>query len=116
MTGGLRVSSDFVKAIALGADAVAVGTAALMTIGCRQYRMCYTGLCPTGVTSQDPRLRSRINVDSSAERLARYFEVTRAELEVFTRMCGYSDMSGFSIEDLSTQDRAISDATGIRLG
>jgi len=116
VTGGLRVSSDFVKAIALGADAVAVGTAALMAIGCRQYRMCHTGLCPTGITSQDPRLRSRINVQDAAEQLGRYFEVTRAELEVFTRMCGHSRIGQFTVGDLSTRDRTIAETTGIQLG
>ncbi|MEE8441560.1 MAG: glutamate synthase-related protein, partial [Spirochaetia bacterium] len=116
VTGGLRVSSDFVKAIALGADAVAVGTAALMAIGCRQYRMCHTGLCPTGITSQDPVLRSRINVERAAGQLGRYFQVTRTELEVFTRMCGHSRIEEFTIGDLSTRDSTIAEVTGIQLG
>jgi glutamate synthase domain-containing protein 2/uncharacterized Fe-S cluster protein YjdI len=114
VTGGLRVSSDFVKAIALGADAVAVGTAALMAIGCRQYRMCHTGLCPTGVTSQDPRLRARINVEDASQRLAAFLEVTRTELQVFTRMCGHTNIHDFTTEDLATSSREIAEVTGIQ--
>ncbi len=72
ITGGLRISTDFVKVIAMGADAVAIGTAALMAIGCEQYRMCNTGRCPTGITTHDPLLRSRINVMESANRLNHY--------------------------------------------
>lgn len=60
ITGGLRVSSDFAKAIAMGADAVAVASAALMALGCQQYRICGTGMCPVGVATQDPELRARL--------------------------------------------------------
>ena len=58
ITGGLRVSSDFAKAIAMGADAVAVASAAMVAAGCRQYRICNTGRCPAGIASQDPELRN----------------------------------------------------------
>ncbi len=105
-----------IKGISLVADAVAIGTTALMAIGCRQYRMCHTGLCPTGITSQDPLLRSRINVEESAQRLGRFFETTRRELETFTRMCGYPRIGGFTTADLTTQDRAIAEVCDIRLG
>ena len=60
VTGGLRVSSDFAKALAMGADAVAVATAAMMAVGCQQYRICNTGKCPVGIATQDPALRARL--------------------------------------------------------
>ncbi|MCP4580816.1 MAG: glutamate synthase, partial [candidate division Zixibacteria bacterium] len=63
ITGGLRMSSDFAKAIALGADAVAIATAALIACGCQQYRVCNTGKCPVGITTQDPELRNRFNIE-----------------------------------------------------
>lgn len=116
ITGGLRVSSDIVKALALGADAVAIGTAALMAIGCRQYRMCNTGLCPTGVTSQDPLLRSRIDVPGAAERLGNYFDVLRKELEAFTRMTGHRDVHEISQEEISSRSYDIARAAGISFG
>jgi glutamate synthase domain-containing protein 2 len=116
ITGGLRVSSDVAKALALGADAVAIGTAALMAIGCRQYRMCHTGRCPTGITSQDPLLRARIDIDGASQRLASFLAVTKRELEIFTRMTGNTSSSGLSPEILSTQDQTIARLTGISLG
>jgi glutamate synthase domain-containing protein 2/uncharacterized Fe-S cluster protein YjdI len=116
ITGGLRVSSDFAKALSLGADAVAIGTAALMAIGCRQYRMCHTGRCPTGITSQDPLLRARIDIDSAAQRLASFLAVTKRELEIFTRMTGNTSISGLSPEILSTQDQTIARLAGISFG
>lgn len=114
ITGGLRVSSDIAKALALGADAVALGTAALMAVGCRQYRICNTGRCPTGVTSQDPLLRSRIDVDAAGQRLANFFEVTRGELESFTRMTGHRSARELSRDDVSATDVGIARAAGIR--
>ena len=116
VTGGLRISSDFIKALALGADAVAIGTTALMAIGCQQYRICHTGRCPTGITSQDPLLRARINIEDSAARLGRFFDATRNELEIFTRMSGNRRIKNLSINDLSTHNPAIAAVTGINLG
>lgn len=113
ITGGLRVSSDFAKALALGADAVALGTAALMAIGCQQYRICNTGRCPTGITSQDPLLRARINVETASERLANYLEVVRSELETFTRMTGHSHIAQLSPADVSSSRYDIARAAGI---
>ena len=57
ITGGLRVSSDFAKAIAMGADAVAIATSALIAAACQQYRICGSGNCPVGIATQDPQLR-----------------------------------------------------------
>lgn len=116
ITGGLRVSSDFAKAIALGADAVAIGTAALMAIGCQQYRMCHTGRCPTGVATHDLHLRKRLDIDQSAKRLFNFFTVTAKELELFTRMCGYQNIHDLNKEILATMELSISQATGISLG
>lgn len=114
ITGGLRVSSDIAKAIAMGADAVALGTAALMAIGCQQYRLCNTGLCPTGVATHDPLLSSRIDIDFSAEHLFNFLEVTKKELETYTRMCGYHQIHDLSLSDLTTHDYNLSLMTGIK--
>jgi glutamate synthase domain-containing protein 2 len=75
ITGGLRVSADFAKALALGADAIAIATAALIASGCQQYRVCNTGKCPMGIATQDPELRKRLNVEISATGLANYLKV-----------------------------------------
>ena len=113
ITGGLRISADFAKALALGADAVAIGTAALMAIGCQQYRICHTGKCPMGVTSQDPELRARLNVEESAKGLENFLRVTTEELKDFARLTGNDDVHKLSIRDLCTPSSEISDHTDI---
>ena len=114
ITGGLRVSSDFAKALAMGADAVAIATAALMAVGCQQYRICDTGRCPIGITTQDPELRARLNVDMSARRLEQYLRVSTEELKVFARMTGNEDVHQLDVTDLCTVNSEISGHTDIR--
>lgn len=67
--GGIRSSADVVKAIALGADAVGIGTAALIALGCRLCQKCYTGNCSWGIATQRPELTGRLDVDWGAQRL-----------------------------------------------
>jgi glutamate synthase domain-containing protein 2 len=67
--GGVRCSADVVKAIALGADAVYIGTAALIAMGCGMCQKCYTGKCPWGITTNDPYLAKRLNPEIATERL-----------------------------------------------
>ena len=113
ITGGLRISPDFAKALALGADAVAIGTAALMAIGCQQYRVCHTGRCPMGITSQDPELRSRFDIERSAKWLERFLSVSLEELKTFARLTGNDDVHGLTIADLCTTNSEISGHTTI---
>lgn len=113
ITGGLRISPDFAKALAMGADAVAIGTSALMAIGCQQYRVCNTGRCPMGVTTHDPELRKRMDVEKSAKRLKNFLIATRSELEDFARLTGNDDVHKLNIDDIFTTNSEISDYTGI---
>jgi glutamate synthase domain-containing protein 2 len=69
VAGGFRNSSDVFKAIALGADAVYIGTAALVAMGCTVCQRCYTGKCPWGITTSDPWIGKRINPDIASKRL-----------------------------------------------
>ena len=114
ITGGLRLSSDFAKAIAMGADAVATATAGLMALGCQQYRICGTGQCPMGIATQDPQLRQRLDVDKAARRVANYLNVTLQELRDFARLTGHSRLRDLSVDDLCTVNREISDFTDIK--
>jgi len=113
ITGGLRISPDFAKALAIGADAVAIGTAALMACGCQQYRICNTGKCPVGVTSQAPELRSRLNVEESASRLENFLRVSTEEIRAFARLTGNDDVHKLAITDLCTTNSEISQHSDI---
>lgn len=114
ITGGLRVSADFAKAIAMGADAVAVASAALIAAACQQYRICGTGNCPVGVATQNEGLRQRIKIDTAAKRVANYFKVTLGELRTFSRVTGHKDIHDLGINDLVTINREISEFTDIK--
>ena len=113
ITGGFRVSSDCAKALAMGADCVALATAAMMAIGCQQYRICDTGKCPVGIATQDPALRARFDVETSATRAANFFRVMTDELRDFARLTGNDDVHGLSPADLCTTNSEISGHTGI---
>ena len=113
ITGGLRISSDFAKALALGADAVAISTSALIAIGCQQYRVCNTGRCPMGIATQDPDLCRRLDVDQAAKKLENFLRVSTEELKDFARLTGNDDVHKLSIQDLCTTNSEISNHTAI---
>ncbi|MGD9205219.1 MAG: FMN-binding glutamate synthase family protein, partial [Desulfobacterales bacterium] len=92
ITGGLRISSDFAKALALGANAVAISTAALIAIGCQQYRVCNTGKCPIGIATQVPELRRRLDIEQAAEQLENFLRISTEELKDFARLTGNDDV------------------------
>ena len=113
ITGGLRVSSDFAKAIAMGADAVAIASAALIAAACQQYRICGSGMCPVGVATQDPELRKRFHGDAAAQRVANFLNVSLEELKTFARITGHDKLHDLSVDDLCTINREISEHTNI---
>lgn len=113
MTGGFRVSSDIAKAIAMGADAVAVASGALMAAACQQYRICGSGMCPVGIATQDEELRKRLHIETSAKRVANYLNVTLEELRTFARITGHENLHDLSVADLCTTSREISEYTNI---
>ena len=113
ITGGLRVSSDFAKALAMGADAIAIASAALMAAGCQQYRICDSGKCPMGVATQDPELRARLNIEAAAKRVANFLNVSKTDLENFARITGHYNVHDLNVNDLCTVSREISEFTDI---
>ena len=113
ITGGLRVSSDIAKAIAMGADAVAVATAALEAAACMQYRLCSSGNCPVGVATQDPALRKRLSIEAAARRVQNYLSCTAEELKTFARITAHSDVHELCPDDLCTTSQEISCYTNI---
>ena len=113
ITGGLRLSSDFVKALAMGADAIAIGTAALMAVACQQYRICDTGDCPVGVTTQKSELRTRVTIEHSAKKLENFLRVSTEEIKTFVRLTGNKAITDLNRNDLFTVNTEISRYTDI---
>ena len=113
ITGGLRVSSDFAKAIAMGADAVAIATAGLMAAACQQYRICGAGKCPVGRATQDPELRVRLDTGAAEQRVANFLNTSLEELKQFARLTGHRNVHDLNSEDLCTINREISEFTDI---
>jgi len=113
ITGGLRVPSDFVKAMALGADGVAVANSAMQAIGCIAARICNTNNCPAGIATQNPELRQRLNIENSGQRLANYLNSSVELMKVMARACGHSHLNEFSSEDIATFDFKLAQLSGI---
>ncbi|MEM6992326.1 MAG: glutamate synthase-related protein [Myxococcota bacterium] len=113
ITGGLRSESDFVKALALGADAVAVSNAAIQAIGCLGMRACNTNNCPVGIATQREDLRARLIVDKSAERLTNWFQASVSMMKVLARACGHDHLNGLCLDDLTTFKRDLAELAGV---
>ncbi len=115
-TGGLRHPADFAKAMALGADGVAVSNAAIQAIGCLGMRACNSNNCPVGIATQKKQLRDRLPVEIAAGRLARFFGASVDLMSVLARAAGHRHLNEFSIDDLTTFKRDMAHLTGIAYG
>ncbi|WP_317055712.1 glutamate synthase-related protein [Roseovarius rhodophyticola] len=116
ITGGLRKPVDFVKAMALGADAVALSNSAMQAIGCIAMRACHTNNCPVGIATQKPHLVSRLVIEKSARQLANFFEASVELMQVMARACGHDHLSKFNADDLTTWKRDMADLSGVAYG
>ena len=115
-TGGLRKPADFAKAMALGADAIALSNAPMQAIGCLGMRACNTNNCPVGIATQKDNLRARLEIEVSAKRLANFFEAATELMEILARACGHHRLSDFNIDDLTTFKYDMASLTGIEYG
>ena len=114
ITGGIRTPIDFVKAMALGADGVAVSNSAMQSIGCVAARMCNTNNCPAGIATQNEDLRQRLNVDKSAKQLQNFFNASTELMAVMARACGHHHLNQFNKNDLATWHREMAYLSGVR--
>jgi glutamate synthase domain-containing protein 2/nitrite reductase/ring-hydroxylating ferredoxin subunit len=115
-TGGLRHPADFAKAMALGADGIAVSNAAIQAIGCLGMRACHSNNCPVGIATQKPHLRARLPVDIAAERLSRFFSAAVELMTVLARAAGHGHLRDFSIDDLTTFKTDMAQLTSVHYG
>lgn len=116
ITGGLRTPADFAKALALGADGIAVANAAIQAIGCLGMRACHTNNCPVGIATQQPHLRARLPVELAGQRLARFFAAAVELMQVLARACGHTHLDQLRREDLVTWKRDVAYLTGVPYG
>lgn len=114
VTGGLRVPMDFVKALALGADGIAIANSAMQSIGCVAARICNTNNCPAGIATQKKDLRQRLDVDKSAHQLRNFLQGSVSLMQVMARACGHDSLGKFSVEDLATWNRDMALLSGVR--
>ena len=112
--GGLRSSADYAKCLSLGADAVYIATAALIAINCQQYRVCYTGLCPTGVATQDPKLMKQLDVNQGITKLTNYLQLSTEEIANLARIVGKDDVNHLSKDNLFSANKDLAIITGTR--
>ena len=113
ITGGLRMPADFIKALALGADGIALSNSALQAIGCLGMRACHTNNCPVGIATQKDDLRARLIIDESAKRLARFFSASVKLMQIMARACGHDHINKLSLDDLTTFNKDIAELAGI---
>jgi glutamate synthase domain-containing protein 2 len=98
----------------LGADGIAIANSAMQAIGCVAARICNTNNCPAGIATQQGHLRARLNVETSAQQLARFLQASVELMRVMARACGHSHLNQFNAEDITTWKKEMADLTGIQ--
>ncbi len=114
ITGGIRTPADFIKAMCLGADGIAIANSAMQAIGCVAARICNTNNCPAGIATQQGHLRTRLNIDTASQQLARFLGASVGLMQVMARACGHTHLNQFNADDLTTWKKEMTDLTGVQ--
>ncbi|HWQ71464.1 MAG TPA: FMN-binding glutamate synthase family protein [Desulfitobacteriaceae bacterium] len=115
ISGGIKDGADMAKALAIGANAVAIGTGVMVAMGCRVCLRCHTGNCAFGIGTQDPELRKRLDVEETAEKAANYIKGMTYEAVLLAKAAGKSKLSSLEREDLRALTLEACAMTGIPL-
>lgn len=113
--GGFNHGGDFAKALALGADAAFISFSLLVAMGCNYCKLCYLGKCPKGLTTQDPILREKLNIEEASQNAANYIKNCTEEIKMAAGACGKSDIHDLSKEDLRAMTLEMARTTGAKL-
>lgn len=115
ITGGIRNGGDVAKAMAMGADAVYIGTGAMIAMGCIGCRSCHVGKCPVGIATQIPELEEKCNIDVAAKKLANYIKAMTEEARMLAQLAGHDDIKDFNRTDLRALDTETVAQTDLKL-
>jgi glutamate synthase domain-containing protein 2 len=115
VSGGIKDGADVAKALALGADAVAIGTGAMVAMGCVVCLKCHEGKCPFGIGTQDPELRKKLDIDDAAQKVANYIQGMTYEAVILAKAAGKTQLHSMEREDLRSLTLEACAMTGIPL-
>ncbi len=113
--GGIKDGADVAKALALGADAVALGTSVMVAMGCTVCLRCHEGKCAFGIGTQDPERRKRLDIDKAAKQVANYITAMTAEAVLLAKACGKTQLKSLEREDVRSLTLEACAMTGIPL-
>lgn len=115
LSGGIKDGADVAKALALGADAVALGTGTMVAMGCIVCLKCHEGKCAYGIGTQNPELRKKLDIEAAAQRVANYIQAVTIEATIIAKAAGKTALANMEREDIRSLTLEACAMTGIPL-